>query len=122
SIVIRSNGAASALVTSRMAPRPPADSPRGSRTSMAGECSAEPRRRRVGADPAAPGIAQRYPSRPAAARRRPAAHAAAGAGPRRRRSRVLPCFERLVDPFPDAPPPRPPRGFVAFLWTATEGL
>jgi len=35
---------------------------------------------------------------------------------------VLPFFERLVDPFPDAPPARPPHGFFAFLWAATAGL
>ncbi|MFI4925418.1 MAG: ABC transporter ATP-binding protein [Vicinamibacteria bacterium] len=31
-------------------------------------------------------------------------------------------FERLVDPFPDAPPATPPHGFFAFLWAATLGL
>lgn len=30
-------------------------------------------------------------------------------------------FERLVDPFPDAPPPAPPKGFMPFLWACTEG-
>jgi len=35
---------------------------------------------------------------------------------------VLSLFERLVDPFPDAPPARPPHGFFAFLWAATRGL
>ncbi|MGE5339159.1 MAG: ABC transporter ATP-binding protein [Gemmatimonadota bacterium] len=30
-------------------------------------------------------------------------------------------FERLVDPYPDAPPPAPPRTFGAFIWAATEG-
>jgi len=35
---------------------------------------------------------------------------------------VLTRFERLVDPFPDAPPATPPHGFFAFLWAATEGL
>ena len=31
-------------------------------------------------------------------------------------------FERLVDPFPDAPPAIPPHGFFAFLWAGTKGL
>ncbi len=31
-------------------------------------------------------------------------------------------FERLVEPYPDAPPPIPPRGFFAFLWACTAGL
>jgi ATP-binding cassette, subfamily B, multidrug efflux pump len=31
-------------------------------------------------------------------------------------------FERLVDPYPEAPLKRPPRGFLAFLWSCTEGL
>ena len=31
-------------------------------------------------------------------------------------------FERLVDPFPDAPPATPPRGFLAFLWACSSGL
>ena len=31
-------------------------------------------------------------------------------------------FERLVDPYPDAPPATPPRGFFAFLWACTHGL
>jgi ATP-binding cassette subfamily B multidrug efflux pump len=35
---------------------------------------------------------------------------------------VLRFFERLVDPFPDAPPARPPHGFFPFLWAATRGL
>ena len=35
---------------------------------------------------------------------------------------MLSRFERLVDPFPDAPPATPPHGFFAFLWAATEGL
>ena len=30
-------------------------------------------------------------------------------------------FERLVHPYPDAPPATPPRGFGAFLWSCTEG-
>src|ERR1700755_594991 len=31
-------------------------------------------------------------------------------------------FERLVDPYPEAPPEAPPRGFFAFLWACTRGL
>ncbi len=31
-------------------------------------------------------------------------------------------FERLVQPYPDAVPPTPPRAFFAFLWTCTRGL
>jgi len=31
-------------------------------------------------------------------------------------------FERLLDPYPQAPPPVPPRGFMAFLWACTLGL
>jgi ATP-binding cassette subfamily B multidrug efflux pump len=31
-------------------------------------------------------------------------------------------FERLVDPYPSAPPDTPPRGFLAFVWTATRGM
>ncbi len=31
-------------------------------------------------------------------------------------------FERLVDPYPNAPPETPPRGFLAFLWTGTRGM
>ena len=30
-------------------------------------------------------------------------------------------FERLVHPYPDAPPATPPSGFGAFLWSCTEG-
>jgi ATP-binding cassette, subfamily B, multidrug efflux pump len=30
-------------------------------------------------------------------------------------------FERLVHPYPDAPPPTPPKGFLAFLWACSEG-
>jgi ATP-binding cassette subfamily B multidrug efflux pump len=41
---------------------------------------------------------------------------------KRRRSRVLKVFERLVDPYPDLPPTPPPRGFLAFLWTCSKGL
>ena len=31
-------------------------------------------------------------------------------------------FERLVDPYPDATPGTPPRGFFAFLWACSAGL
>ena len=31
-------------------------------------------------------------------------------------------FERFVDPYPDATPPTPPKGFFPFLWAATRGL
>jgi len=30
-------------------------------------------------------------------------------------------FEKLLDPYPDAPPAIAPRGFFAFLWAGTEG-
>ncbi len=30
-------------------------------------------------------------------------------------------FERLVHPYPDAPPPTPPKGFAPFLWACSEG-
>jgi ATP-binding cassette subfamily B multidrug efflux pump len=30
-------------------------------------------------------------------------------------------FERLVDPYPQTPPPTPPTGFLAFLWASSEG-
>ncbi len=35
---------------------------------------------------------------------------------------MLSFFERLVDPYPQAPPGIPPRGFLAFLWSGTEGM
>jgi ATP-binding cassette subfamily B multidrug efflux pump len=35
---------------------------------------------------------------------------------------VLAYFERLVDPYPDAPPLPPPRGFFAFMWACSRGL
>jgi len=35
---------------------------------------------------------------------------------------VLSRFERLVDPFPEAPPSPPPHVFFAFLWAGTRGL
>jgi len=35
---------------------------------------------------------------------------------------VLTWFERLVDPYPEAPPPLPPRGFFAFVWSCSRGL
>ncbi|HEY5862108.1 MAG TPA: ABC transporter ATP-binding protein, partial [Casimicrobiaceae bacterium] len=31
-------------------------------------------------------------------------------------------FEKLVHPYPDAPPATPPRGFFPFLWECTRGL
>jgi len=31
-------------------------------------------------------------------------------------------FERLVPPYPDAPPPQLPRGFFAFVWACTRGM
>ena len=31
-------------------------------------------------------------------------------------------FEKLVEPYPDALPPTPPRGFLPFLWAASAGL
>ncbi|HKX43897.1 MAG TPA: ABC transporter ATP-binding protein [Burkholderiaceae bacterium] len=30
-------------------------------------------------------------------------------------------FEKLLDPYPAAPPNQPPRGFFAFVWACTEG-
>ena len=33
---------------------------------------------------------------------------------------MLAYFERLVDPYPDAPPAPPPRGFFAFLWACSQ--
>jgi len=35
---------------------------------------------------------------------------------------VFAFFERLVDPYPEATPPTPPRGFFAFLWACSEGV
>ena len=35
---------------------------------------------------------------------------------------MLAWFERLVHPYPDAPPAPPPRGFLAFLWACSAGL
>ena len=35
---------------------------------------------------------------------------------------VFTWFERLIDPYPDAPPATPPRGFFAFLWECSYGL
>jgi ATP-binding cassette, subfamily B, multidrug efflux pump len=35
---------------------------------------------------------------------------------------VFTFFERLVDPYPDATPGTPPRGFFAFLWACSAGL
>ncbi|MEQ6289837.1 ABC transporter ATP-binding protein [Vogesella sp. GCM10023246] len=31
-------------------------------------------------------------------------------------------FERRIDPYPDTPPAQPPAGFLAFVWSATDGL
>jgi ATP-binding cassette subfamily B multidrug efflux pump len=31
-------------------------------------------------------------------------------------------FERLVNPYPEAVPATPPRGFVAFLWAGSKGV
>jgi ATP-binding cassette subfamily B multidrug efflux pump len=35
---------------------------------------------------------------------------------------VFSFFERLVDPYPEATPVTPPRGFFAFLWACSKGL
>ncbi len=35
---------------------------------------------------------------------------------------MLAFFERLVDPYPEATPVTPPRGFFAFLWACSKGL
>jgi ATP-binding cassette subfamily B multidrug efflux pump len=35
---------------------------------------------------------------------------------------VFRVFEQLVQPYPDAPPVAPPRGFFAFLWFCTRGV
>ena len=35
---------------------------------------------------------------------------------------MLRFFEGLVDPYPDATPATPPRGFFAFLWACSEGV
>ncbi|MEY2893551.1 MAG: hypothetical protein RJA98_3459 [Pseudomonadota bacterium] len=35
---------------------------------------------------------------------------------------MLSAFEKFVDPYPQAVPATPPRGFFAFIWAATEGL
>jgi len=35
---------------------------------------------------------------------------------------VFAFFERLVDPYPEATPATPPRGFFAFLWACSKGL
>jgi ATP-binding cassette subfamily B multidrug efflux pump len=31
-------------------------------------------------------------------------------------------FERLVDPYPETPPPAPPRSFFAFVWSCSQGM
>jgi ATP-binding cassette subfamily B multidrug efflux pump len=31
-------------------------------------------------------------------------------------------FERLVDPYPETPPPAPPKHFFAFLWSCSRGM
>jgi ATP-binding cassette, subfamily B, multidrug efflux pump len=35
---------------------------------------------------------------------------------------VFSVFEKLVQPYPEAPPTIPPRGFFAFLWDGTRGI
>ncbi|NBO76906.1 MAG: ABC transporter ATP-binding protein, partial [Betaproteobacteria bacterium] len=35
---------------------------------------------------------------------------------------MLSFFERRLDPYPAAEPATPPRGFAAFLWSASQGL
>jgi ATP-binding cassette subfamily B multidrug efflux pump len=35
---------------------------------------------------------------------------------------VLAFFERLIEPYPVAPPAAPPRGFFAFIWACSHGL
>ena len=35
---------------------------------------------------------------------------------------MLRFFERLVDPYPDAPPPTPPARLLPFVWAGTHGL
>ncbi|MCC6380552.1 MAG: ABC transporter ATP-binding protein, partial [Burkholderiales bacterium] len=89
---------------------------------MASDCSAEPGR--ASASAAAARALLRYAAPPASPppRLRPTTPLRAKGDAPRRRSRVLTTFERLVDPFPDAPPQRPPHGFFAFLWAATRGL
>jgi ATP-binding cassette, subfamily B, multidrug efflux pump len=34
---------------------------------------------------------------------------------------VFAVFERLVDPYPDAPPSTPPKGFFPFIWACSKG-
>jgi len=35
---------------------------------------------------------------------------------------VLQAFEKLVEPYPDAAPVTPPKGFLAFLWACSRGF
>ena len=35
---------------------------------------------------------------------------------------VLAWFERLIDPYPDAEPIQPPKGFLAFMWASASGV
>jgi len=35
---------------------------------------------------------------------------------------VFTWIKNLVQPYPDAPPATPPRGFFAFLWACSLGL
>ena len=35
---------------------------------------------------------------------------------------MLTWFERLIDPYPEAEPATPPRGFFAFVWSCSKGL
>ncbi|HET6787603.1 MAG TPA: ABC transporter ATP-binding protein, partial [Aquabacterium sp.] len=35
---------------------------------------------------------------------------------------MLSWFERLIDPYPEAPPTAPPKGFLAFVWACTQGM
>jgi len=35
---------------------------------------------------------------------------------------MLAFFERLIDPYPDAAPSPPPKGFLPFMWACSQGL